>query len=301
MAESRLPINCRLTVAADQPLLAYLLGELEMKRAAVKNLLKYGAVRVNGTAVRQFDHPLVPGDEVTVGSLEAAAAVDQLEHARIERVYEDDALIVVDKPAGLLTVATDHENTDTLYSRLNAYLRGCNPAGTERALVVHRLDRETSGLVLFAKSDSVKRQLQDAWPTVEKLYYAVVRGCPTPAEGTISSYLREDSTSLRVYASNHPRAQSLLATTHYRVIKTSGGLSLLEVRLGTGRKHQIRVQLANRGCPVLGDRRYGKRSYVCDRLALHAGELRLVHPLTGQPLQLSSPLPKALRKLMPLS
>lgn len=167
-------INCGRTITHGQPLLAYLLDVLALKRAAAKNLLKFGAVWVNGATVRQFDHVLVPGDQVTVGNLQAAAAIGRLERARIQIVYEDGALVVVDKPSGLLTVATDREIADTLYVRLNEYLRGRDSAQHERALVVHRIDRETSGLVLFAKSESVKRLLQDAWPTVEKTYHAVV-------------------------------------------------------------------------------------------------------------------------------
>jgi 23S rRNA pseudouridine1911/1915/1917 synthase len=298
MKTSHLAINSRLTVTHPQPLLAYLLSVLEPRRGAVKNLLKFGAVRVNGATVRQFDHLLMPGDEVTIGNLHAAAAIGKLERARIRPVYEDGALIVVDKPSGLLTVATDRENADTLYSRLNAYLRGRNSARPERALVTHRLDQETSGLVLFAKSESVKRLLQDAWPTVEKIYCAVVRGRPNPEQGTVNSYLNDDPVSLKVFSSGHPLEKSHLATTHYRVLKSNGGFSLVEVRLGTGRKHQIRVQLAGLGCPVVGDQRYGTRSQECDRLALHARGLRLVHPLTDERLNFTSPLPKALRMLI---
>jgi len=255
-------------------------------------------VRVNGATVRQFDHLLLPGDEVTVGNLHAAAASGRLERARIRPVYEDDSLIVVDKPSGLLTVATDRENADTLYARLNAYLHGRNSARPERALVMHRLDQETSGLVLFAKSESVKRLLQDAWPRVEKIYCAVVRGQPNPAQGTVNGYWDVDPLSLNVFSSGHPLEQSRLATSHYRVLKTQDDFSLVEVRLGTGRKHQIRVQLAGLGCPVVGDRRYGTRSQECDRLALHACGLRLVQPLTGERLHFTSPLPKALRMLI---
>jgi 23S rRNA pseudouridine1911/1915/1917 synthase len=281
--------------------LVYLLSSLHLKRAAVKQLLKFGAVRVNGVVVRQFDHELLAGDEVLVGNLQAAVAIGQLQRSHIQLVYEDSALVVADKPAGLLTVATDRENADTLYVRLNAYLQSRGSAQPERAVVVHRIDKETSGLVLFAKNQSVKRLLQDGWPTVNKIYYAVVRGCPAATEGTINSYLTEDSKSLKVFATDHPRANSHLATTHYRVINTYDGLSLVEVYLGTGRKHQIRVQLASLGCPVVGDRRYGKRTHLCDRLALHAGELHLAHPLTGEPLKLTSLLPRALRKLAVVS
>ncbi len=291
--------KCRLTVADSQPLLSFLLNVLELKRPAAKNLLKFGAVNVNGAPVRQFDHPLTTGDEVIVGTLQAAAAAGQLERAQIQVVYEDDALLVVDKPSGLLTVANDREQADTLYVRLNAFLRGRNSAGRERALVTHRLDQETSGLVLFAKSPSVKRALQEAWPTVEKIYYAVVEGGPNREQGTLTAYLSEDPKSLKVFISSEPLADSRLATTHYRLIKTRGALSLVEVRLETGRKHQIRVQLAGLGCPVVGDRRYGTRSNACDRLALHATSLALAHPLTGERLTFTSPLPKPLQKLVP--
>jgi 23S rRNA pseudouridine1911/1915/1917 synthase len=255
-------------------------------------------VRVNDATVRQFDRLLSPGDRVTICSLQAAAAIDRLELARIRLVYEDDALIVVDKPSGLLTVATDGEKTDTLYVRLNEYLRGRNSVRPERALVVHRLDQETSGLVLFAKSESVKRLLQNAWPTAEKIYCAVVQGRPTVDQGTVTNYLVEDSRSLKVFGNDSPTARSRLATTHYRVMKTSSDLSLVEVRLGTGRKHQIRVHLASLGCPVAGDRRYGNRSDACRRLALHAGGLTLVHPLTGEWLNFASSLPNELQELL---
>lgn len=288
----------RLKVLNAQPLLPYLLDVLGLKRGAVKNLLKFGAIHVNGAAVRQFDHLLSAGDEVTVLDLHAAAAVGRLEQARVRPVFEDDALIVVDKPAGLLTVATARERADTLQARLNEFLRGRNSPQPERAWVVHRLDRDTSGLVLFAKSESVKDQLQAAWPTVEKTYFAVVLGCPTPDQGTVKSYLIEDSKSLMVFVSDHPRPGARLAITHYRVLKTRGDLSQLEVRLETGRKHQIRVHLASLGCPLVGDRRYGHRSDASSRLALHAASLVFVHPATGERLALSSPLPAELRKLI---
>ena len=154
--ELRLAINRPLTVTQSQALLAYLLDVLGRGRRTIKNLLKFGAVQVNGVTVHQFDHLLSPGDQVTVGHLRAAVANRQLERARIRPVYQDDALIVVDKPSGLLTVATDRENADTLYGRLNEYLRSSKSTRTAHAFVVHRLDQETSGLALFAMSDPIK-------------------------------------------------------------------------------------------------------------------------------------------------
>jgi 23S rRNA pseudouridine1911/1915/1917 synthase len=233
---------------------------------------------------------------VTVNDLQTAVATSRLKSARIRLVYEDGALIVLDKPSGLLTAATEHEKTDTLYARLNDYLRGRDSAGPPRALVVHRLDQGTSGLVLFAMSQQVQHLLKDAWSAVEKTYWAVVEGRPNTDMGTITSYLTE-SKSLKVFSSNHPSPSARLATTHYRLLKTQGGLSLVEVRLESGRKHQIRVHLAGLGCCVAGDKRYGATSDPCHRLALHAGRLALLHPSTGARLKFDSPLPAVLSKL----
>ncbi len=191
------------TVSQGEPLIAYLLGTLGLKRREVKNLLKFGAVAVNGSTVRQFDHPLAIGDEVLVSSARAATAAGRLEHARIRVVYEDAALIVVEKPAGLLTVAAHAGETDTLFVRLNEYLRGRDAPHSHRAWVVHRLDRETSGLMLFAKTKQAQSQLQAAWPDVEKIYLAVVVGRPEPAQGTVNSYLTETAT-LQVFSNHNP-------------------------------------------------------------------------------------------------
>ena len=305
-----LAANRRFTVAEGQPLLPFLLAGAGLKRGEAKNLLKFGAVEVNGRAVRQFDYPLSPGDVVTLGDLKAAAAVARLEQARIHPVYEDAELIAVDKPAGLLTVATDDEKLDTLFVRLNDYLQERRAGGKrssarwmattagERAVVVHRLDRETSGLVLFAKSEEVKRQLQAAWPTVEKTYLAVIIGRPPQDEGTVRNYLLEDPKTFKVYASRHPQPGGQEAATRYRLLRAGEGLSLLELRLETGRKHQIRVHLAGLGCPVYGDRRYGGKQAAGTRLALHAGGLTLTHPTHGERLTFNSPLPKALERLV---
>lgn len=265
----------------------------------MKNLLKFGAIAVNGKTITQFDYRLVPGDRLTIGTLKAAAAGGKLESARIQVVHEDDDLLVVDKPSGLLTVANENDKTDTLFYRLNEYLRTRDPQRAVRPQVVHRLDEETSGLVLFAKSPAVKQQLQAAWSTVEKTYWALVEGCPRQPQGTITSHLVE-SASYQVYSHNAPTDDSQPATTHYRVLQTREGLSLLEVRLETGRKHQIRVQLATQlGCPVAGDRRYGAKSDPCRRMALHAGRLALTHPTTQQRCVWESPLPGPLAKLFP--
>jgi 23S rRNA pseudouridine1911/1915/1917 synthase len=288
----------RATVGHGEPLIAYLLGTLGLKRREVKNLLKFGAIAVNGSTVRQFDHPLATGDEVLVSNARAVTAAGRLEQARIHVVYEDGALIVVEKPAGLLTVAARKGETETLFVRLSDYMQGIHAPDRDRVFIVHRLDRETSGMVLLAKSDDVRHRLQAAWPDVEKIYLAVVVGRPEPAQGTISSYLTETAT-LQVFSKDHPTPGSRLATTHYRLLQTRGDFSLLEVRLETGRKHQIRVHLADLGCPVAGDVRYGEKLNPCRRLGLHANKLAFAHPLTGERLTFDSALPTALHKLFP--
>jgi 23S rRNA pseudouridine1911/1915/1917 synthase len=289
----------RLTVERGESLLTFLLGSLGLKRRAAKNLLKFGAVSVNGVQVRQFDHALAVGDDVVVDSVQSSAAAVRLKSARIQVVYEDDDLIVLDKPTHLLTVATPGDKTDTLFYRLTDYLRSRDPANPGRAWVVHRIDRETSGLVLFAKSEQAQLALQAAWPTVEKVYMAIVEGAPEASQGTITGYLTEAS-SLQVFHNDHQTPGARLAITHYRLLQTRGEYSLLEVRLQTGRKHQIRVHLAGMGCLVAGDLRYGSKHDPCKRLALHACELSLAHPGTGAPLRFSSPMPEAMRRLFPI-
>lgn len=289
----------KVTVTRAEPLLAYLLDKLGLKRTNVKNLLKFGAVAVNGEVVRQFDHLLAPGDEVAVTDLRTASAVERLASARIQFVYEDDSLLVIDKPSGLLTVATEDDKRDTLFYRLSEFLKRRDVKKPTRVHVVHRLDQGTSGLVIFAKNNLVKKTLQDAWPTVSKRYLAVVEGRPSSAEGTISSFITESS-ALKSYSSRDPAEDnSKQATTHYRVLQTKDDWSLVEARLETGRKHQIRVHFSQIGCPVAGDRLYEAESDPCGRLALHAFELTFAHPISGEPISLKSPLPTTMSKMFP--
>ena len=290
------------TVPRDGPLMPFLLEVLGQNRRAVKNLLKFGAVAVAGVIVRQFDHPLVIGDEVQVGAARSAIATDKLKHAGIVVVYEDESLIVVDKPGGLLTVATDNVKTDTLFVRLDRYLEGSGGAkktsGARRAHVVHRLDKETSGLVLFAKTEAARRALQNGWSEIEKIYLAAVIGVPAPTAGKITTFLTE-SKALKVYSANSATDEGRLATTHYRLLQTRGAFSLVEVRLETGRKHQIRVHLAELGSPVAGDTRYDATLDPCERLALHAARLAFAHPVTGEMVRCESTLPPAIARLFP--
>lgn len=276
------------------PLLAWLLNALKpMNRTRVKQLLRHGRVSVNGVTSTRHDYPLRPGDTVTIVRAGAIIADRSLDEAGIAIVFEDDALFVIDKPPGLLTVATEAEKIDTAFARLNAHLTS---RGLGRPFVVHRLDRETSGLLLFARSAGVRDHLQKNWDKLAKTYLAVVEGTPRPAEGVVENLLIEGR-DLRVRATRNPEG-ARRAVTRYRVVRSRGRYTLVEAELETGRKHQIRVHLAGLGCPVIGDSVYGSTSDPAGRLGLHATRLTLDHPTTGERLELESPLPTALREVI---
>jgi 23S rRNA pseudouridine1911/1915/1917 synthase len=277
-------------------LLEYLLG-LGYTKTKVKQLLKHRAITVNGRTAVRTDQKLSPNDRVVLDAKPKPGA-GILEAAGIGIVHEDDAVIVINKPSGLLTIATEKEKKETAYYLLNAYFKERNPSRPDRIFIVHRLDRETSGLIVFAKDEAAKRRLQKDWNTAEKRYYAVVEGVPKEPEGRIESYLSE-TTAFKVY-SEPAGEEAKRAVTRYRVVKTGRGQALLDVALETGKKHQIRVHLADMGCPVVGDKKYGAQTNPFRRIALHAYSLSFVHPVTGKRMQFATPLPKAFESLFRL-
>lgn len=280
--------------AAAGELLAWLLVALSpMNRTRVKELLRSGRVEVNGVSVTRHDHPVTPGDRVRV--LRDPPPARDPRMAGLQITHEDDAVIVLDKPSGLATVASSPgDPTDTAFTKLS---RAMEARRAGRVFVVHRLDRGTSGLLMFARSADIRDQLQATWETVSKTYLAVVEGVPDPAEGVIDNFLTEGH-DLTVRASKSERPGSKRAVSHYRVLTTRGRCSLVEVRIMTGRKHQIRVHLAGLGCPVVGDKRYEATFNPAGRLGLHAWKLAFDHPTTGRRVELESPLPKELRKVV---
>jgi len=204
-------------------------------------------------------------------------------------VYEDKDIMVVDKPEGLLTVKTERENVRTAHALLTEYIRtGCGRS-KKRLFVVHRLDRDTSGLLIFAKSEEAMNRLKDRWKENNKKYLAVVHGACEKDAGSISSYLAEDS-GYNVYTTKDP-AKGKLAQTEYRVLRRTKKCSLLEVTLLTGRKNQIRVHLASIGHPIVGDAKYGRPDEEQPRMALHAWCLTFKHPFTGKVLSFTSEVP----------
>lgn len=211
-------------------------------------------------------------------------------------LYEDRDILVVNKVSGLLTVSSDKVRDKTAYFLLTDYVRKGNPKSRNRIFIVHRLDRETSGVIIFAKHEEAKRALQDNWSKVEKRYYALVEGAPPESEGLITSYLAESSAHKMYSVSDSTRGK--LAKTGYRVVKQSKGCSLLEIELLTGRKNQIRVHLSENGCPVVGDRKYGNKRLGSKRMGLHAASLTITHPHTQKRMTFTAELPHYFSSLM---
>lgn len=211
-------------------------------------------------------------------------------------LHEDRDIIVVDKTNGLLTIGTDREREKTAYYRLTDYVRKGDPRSRNRVFIVHRLDRDTSGVIVFARSESAKRFLQDQWSGFRKKYVAVVRGVMPKESDTIVSLLAEDS-ARTVRSVTDPR-KGKRAETRYRVLKKTRNFSLLEIELRTGRKHQIRVHLADLGHPVVGDERYGVKEPGSRRLALHAASLTLVHPATKKTMTFEAEIPAHIHALV---
>lgn len=214
----------------------------------------------------------------------------------LEILYEDDDIIVVDKPAGLLTVKTETDKTRTVKYILTDYIRKGNYKSRKQIYVVHRLDQWTSGVLIFAKSEELKMRLQDQWENTEKKYLAVVHGNLKEKQGVISSYLAENK--MFVVYSTKDETKGKLSHTEYKVIKETGSLSLLEINLLTGRKNQIRVHMADKGHPIVGDRKYGKKDDGFKRLALHAKSISFKHPVSGNQMVFESKVPAYFRELM---
>jgi tRNA pseudouridine32 synthase/23S rRNA pseudouridine746 synthase/23S rRNA pseudouridine1911/1915/1917 synthase len=211
-------------------------------------------------------------------------------------LFEDRDILVVDKIHGLLTVSTDREKEKTAHFLLNDYVRKGNHRSRNRVFIVHRLDRETSGILIFAKSEETKNYLQDYWQEFTKTYVAVVHGKLQDREGLISSYLAENN-AFRVYSTKNPD-KGKFSETGYKVLKESDKYSLLEINLFTGRKHQIRVHLAEEGHPVVGDKVYGPADKEAKRLALHACSLTIIHPHTHKEMNFETKVPSYFKTML---
>jgi 23S rRNA pseudouridine1911/1915/1917 synthase len=276
-----------------------------LSHSRMRGLFDHGCVAVNGQPCDHPATPVEPGDRVDV-RYDPAQGYREKKKAWTDPafaiVYEEEDLIVVNKSAAALTVAVDNGAPTALADRITAYLR--HASRQREALVVHRLDRGVSGLLVFAKSQrallALQQQFKERKP--ERLYIAIVAGAVAPAAGTIQSHL-VTADNLDQYSTHDP-GEGQLAVTHYKVLKSLPDATAVEVRLETGRRNQIRVHFADRGHPVLGDRRYGRASaphplWSHRRLALHAATLGFTHPATNEPLRFTSALPHSMQRLMP--
>lgn len=286
------------TVTQSSPLLPYLFEEWpEVKRTKIKQWLRFGAVNVNDHIITQHDYGLQAGDVVIIRPQKAPPAGMQLPRG-LSVAYEDEELLVIVKPVNLLTVATENEREKTAFHIMTDYQRKRGSSSQERLWIVHRLDRETSGLLVMAKTEKAKFWLQDNWARMEKRYLAVVEGVMPKVENTLTGFI-DESQPHRVFVSNHPTSKTREATTHFRVLGESKVRSLLEVTLESGRRHQIRAQLAAAGCPIVGDKKYGASTNPIKRIALHASYLKLLHPRDERELFFESPLPDDVARLAP--
>ena len=264
------------------------------KRNDIKKWLKYGHVMVQGTVTTQFDAPVPPQGWM---ELNLSRPWPQFRNHRLKIIYEDEDVIVVNKGYGLLSVGTDRPGkVDTAYSLLRNFLKEKHPSN--KLFIVHRLDRDTSGLMMFAKSPEAKETMQHNWNNMvlDRTYVAVLEGEVEQDEGVIKSYLAENSRH-EVYSVKDPQ-EGKLAVTRYRVLRRGHGRSLVEFSLDTGRKNQIRVHAKELGHPIIGDKRYGATSSPLHRLALHARSLRFAHPITRQDMRFETPIPQAFQSVV---
>ena len=264
----------------------------EIKRTRIKQMLAHNQVAVNGTPQRQFDLELQPGDSVKVNFVREFKVFS---HRRMKIVYEDDDIIIINKGYGLLSMGNDKVKEGTAYSILKDYVKWSNPAN--KIFIVHRLDRDTSGLMMFAKTPEAKEAMQHNWNNMvlNRKYLAVVEGAPEEAQGTIRSYLVENS-KFEVYSTDNPE-EGQLAVTRDKTLSAGKRFALLEVELDTGRKNQIRVHMKDLGHPISGDRKYGASPSPIHRLCLHAQTLRFIHPVTRREMNFTTPVPSSFATL----
>ena len=260
-------------------------------RKTIKSLLTHHQVAVGGVPVSQYNYPLVPEDVVTVSKNRIA----RHERKDLPILYEDEDIIVINKPSGLLSVATEREKGKTAYRLVSDYVAQLNPKA--RVYVVHRLDEDTSGVLVFAKKYEVREALQNHWQEIveTRAYYAIVEGKMEREEATLQDYLMQNDLHLVFVTKN--KSAGKLSTTAYKVISYKEPYSLLDVHIFSGRKNQIRVQLGSRGHYVVGDDKYGEPADPLGRLGLHAYQLTFTNPLNGKRYDFVTPMPESFKSL----
>ena len=265
----------------------------EQSRNSVKSLLSNHKVAVDGAPISQFNFKLFPGDTVIISK----TPIHKKTRSNLPIIFENDEMIVINKPSGLLSIASDKEKGSTAYRMLTEYVQQKDKHN--RIFVVHRLDEDTSGVLMVSKSAKLQQGLQDKWNELvsKRGYLAIVEGHLENKSGTVKSYLKKNSQNM-MYSSKKP-GDGQFAVTNYKVLQEVEGYSLVDVHIDSGRKNQIRVHMGDLGHHVIGDDKYGNPSNPIKRLGLHAYELELKHPFTGKVLKFTAPIPKEFSILFP--
>ena len=258
----------------------------EKSKTAIKQLLQGRYIQIDNQIITQFNYPLNKQQEVFISK----TPITKKEDTFIDILHEDDEIIIINKPSGLLSMASETEKNKTAYHLVKLYLQKKNYKS--KIFIVHRLDRDTSGILMFAKNENIKRLLQENWNDLvtKRGYVAIVEGRLKNSKDTIKSYLVETKTQL-VYSTNNSQ-NGKLAITNYQTINQSNKFSLLDVSLDTGRKNQIRVHMQDLGHSIIGDKKYGAKTNPLNRLGLHAHKLEFTHPITKKKIVIKTMIPK---------
>ena len=261
----------------------------------IKSLLSKEMVLVNGNIQTRHDFIVNKGDIIEIR--ETKIKTNNNYNKEIKILYEDEDIIVINKPCGLLSIATSKEKEYTLYHFISTHLKERNK--NNKVFIIHRLDKDTSGIVIFAKNQKVKNMFQNNWEKIirGRYYYAVVNGTLKEKEGTIKEYLIENDKTYMVYSTNNHK-EGKLAITDYKVVKENKNYSLLDINIKTGRKNQIRVALKDIGNPIVGDKKYGDGKSSINRMALHQYKLELIDPRTNKLIRFKTDIPITFKKLI---
>lgn len=288
--------SMKFLVEKENSLLLFLKFKLNiLSSTKVKNWIKYGGVKIDNELVKTPNYLLRTGQVVDFKKLRLI----ETNNPPFEIHYQDQDILIAEKPTGILSVGNERERVKTFLNLVNGYL--CMPDKStkylkkQKVFIVHRLDRDVSGLMVFAKSQKIQKKLQDNWMRVTKKYFALVENIPPSDKGIIDSKLKENRIH-KTYTDNKSPL-SKRAITHYKIVQSFETHSILEVDIKTGRKNQIRAHLSELGCPIVGDKKYGSNDRRLRRLALHAFFLKLPHPRTGKEIKITSRVPPIFKRI----
>lgn len=262
----------------------------DLSKKTIKNYIKNNMIKVNNKTITNSSYQLHKNDLVEISYTKKV-----IEEYNLNILYEDNYLIAINKPYGLLSISNDKEKNITAYRMVSDYIKNNNKKN--KIFVVHRLDQDTSGVLMFAKNQSVQKTLQDNWNTLtKKRGYIAITSNKLQGNGTIESYLTENKEGF-IYSTKNKEIGKL-AITNYKVIKSNKNYSLVDITIDTGRRNQIRVHLSEKGYPIIGDKKYKSKDNPIKRLCLHANKLEFIHPITKKLITINSPLPKEFKKLI---